>query len=160
MKKLILAAAGMVLALLCGCTRIETEYVDVEKEVAVEPLASYGFDGKSYTVHTLVSTENDDYVEFLIAREPEAPFSSYLVLSVMKEHLGKTIDFSNNMLINRVDYLVIFEDTTHYYPSEYAPKKGSLTVKKSGKGYSVELDARYIDGKEISFRYDGEFSQE
>lgn len=148
---------GVLLSILCGCTRIETEYVDVEKEVQVNPIASYSFDGKSYSVHTLVYSENEEYMEFLIAREPEAPYTSYMVLCVAKEHLGKKIDFSDYAYLNRVDYIVIFEDVNHYYPSEYAPKKGTITVKKSGKGYSIDLDANYIDGKSIKFKYDGEF---
>lgn len=151
--------ASVALALLCACTRIETEYVDVEKEVPVEPVASYSFEGRSYSVHTLVCSENDDYVEFLIAREPEAPFTSFVVLSVMKEHLGKAIDFSDYTYINRVDYMVIFEDVDHFYPSEYAPRQGTMTIKKSGNGYSLDLDARYMDGKALSFSYDGEFAR-
>ncbi len=151
--------ASVMLAVLCACTHIETEYVDVEKEVPVEPVASYDFEGRSYSVHTLVCSENVEYVEFLIAREPAAPFTSYMVLSVMKEHLGKTVDFSDYSYLNRIDYMVIFEDVDHYYPSEYAPVQGTMTIKKSGKGYSLDLDARYMDGKALSFSYDGEFAR-
>ncbi|MCQ2148419.1 MAG: hypothetical protein MJZ16_13045 [Bacteroidales bacterium] len=151
--------ASVLLAFLFGCTRIETEYVDVEKDAPVTPLASYNFDNKSYSVHTLIYSENEEYLEFLIAREPVAPFTSYMVLCIMKDHLGKKIDFSDYSLMNRIDYMVIFEDTKHYYPSEYAPKNGNMTIKKSGKGYSIDFDAKYIDGKPISFKYDGEFAK-
>lgn len=154
-----LIIAGMMLALVCGCARVETEYVDVEKEVAVEPVASYSFDGKSYSVHTLLLSENEEYLEFLIAREPKAPYTSYMVLCVLKAHLGKTIDFSDYAYLNRVDYMVIFEDNKHYYPSEYAPWIGTITVKKSGNGYDIDFDAKYIDGKPVSFRYVGEFQK-
>lgn len=156
MRKTILIA-GVLLSLLCGCTRIKTEYVDVEKDVPVSPLTTYSFDGKSYSVHSLFYSENEDYLEFLIAREPEAPYTSYLMLSVMKDHLGKEIDFSDYAYLNRVDYLVIFEDINHYYPSEYAPRTGTFTVKKSSNGFGIDLDAKYIDGKSIKFNYDGVF---
>lgn len=158
MKRVIIATVLAALAA-CSCTQAEPEVIEVEKEVAVEPLASYGFDGKDYSVHSLILSyyEEYGYLEFYACREPEKPYSSYVVIGIPEENLGKTLDFSNLALMNRLDYFIQFEDTMHYYPAEYAPKSGTLLVEESKDGYHVKLDARLADGKPLFFEYDGKF---
>lgn len=155
-----LILASFALAALYGCTKIETKYVDVEKEVAVDPISSYSFDGKKYSVHTLTCGQSEDYIAFVIAREPKDPFTSYIVLYVLKDHIGQTMNLADGTLLNRYDYMIIFEDANHYYPAYSAPRSGVILVAQTKAGYHVSIDILLADGKPLVFDYDGDFAVE
>lgn len=158
MKKYIYAIVA--LALLAACGPEEPIYKEVIKEVPVEPLTKYVYDGKDYTVHTLFYNEDEDYVEFMIAREPVSPFTSYIALFIHQDNVGKVMDFENPSLANRLDYMIIYEDVDHYYSPYFAPKKGTVLVEKEGAGkYSIDFTATMGDGKTLSFKYSGEFAR-
>lgn len=137
-----------ILLLAVSCAEKEPIYKDVIKEVPVTPLSKYVYDGKDYSVHTLLCSEDENYVELMIAREPEAPYTSYVALFVHKDNVGKTLDFSNPSLTNRLDYMIIFEDVDHYYSPMFAPLSGTLKVQANP--YRAVLDAVMADGKRLT----------
>lgn len=160
MKAYMKIAAFAAVLLACSCTRIEVEEKTVINEIPQEPLSSYEFDGTGYSVHTLKASydkENGYYV-FLIAREPLAPYRAYINIMIHEDNMGKILDFSDTRLVNRVDYVFMFEDANHYYSPYYAPKGGTMQANKLfGGGYRLLLDMRLADGKPLKFDYMGDF---
>lgn len=164
MKKtrITLMAAVILWALsFCSCTKTEIVYVDKEviKEVPVTPLCSYTYDGKEYSVHTLGAAFEEGYYTFLIAREPQKPYNSYLNIMIPDYNMGRELDFGDPSLSNRIDYVILFEDLSHYYSPYFAPQSGKMKIKKaSGKNaYKIEMDVILRDGKPFSFNYEGDF---
>lgn len=161
----VLLSAALVLT---SCVKIEEveKIIDVEKEVPVEPLAWYSYDGQSYSIHTLVSQDNgeDDYTAFFIGREPNNPYTSYIVLYILNSNLGKTLDLSDYNVMNRLDYMIQFEDCKHLYSPAFAPEEGSLKVerlssKDGSPAYSIDMEVRWADCKTLSFKYSGSFEK-
>lgn len=150
---------AMTLALVCSfaCKKQDPEIVTVTKEVPVEPITAYSYDGTSYTVHTVTCTQDDDFLEILVAREPEAPFSSYVFIGIPNENIGRKMDFSDKSLVKRLDYFLAFEDPSHYYSADYAPKSGTLLIEKSSNGteFKLTLDAKLYDGKPLKVTVSG-----
>lgn len=151
---------------LCSCTKVEyievIVPVDVEKEVPVEPVTYYEYNGKQYSIHSLESKFEDGYYYFLMAREPEQPYSSRIELIVPEFNLGKVLDFTDVMLTKGIDYVLLFEDAEHYYSPAYAPKSGTLQVRKNSAedSYKVKFDIVLPDGATLKFDYNGKFSPE
>lgn len=144
----------------CACTKIVVEDRTIENEVPQEPITSYVYDGVTYTVHTLKSEYDSEngYYMFLIARETEAPYSSYINFMVAEEHVGKEIDLTGGHFENRIDYVLLFEDANHYYSPYYAPKGGVIKVTRIKDGsYHLAMDIQLHDGKSLKFDYSGEF---
>lgn len=147
----------------CACTKIEKveKVVDVIKEVPVTPLAYYNYDGKNYSVHSINYQEDEDFVSFLVCREPEPPVKNYFILFVHKAHLGKTLDMSNASLTNRFDYMISFEDTDHLYSVMYAPKQGTIKVDKGAKAgeYAIDINVQWEDKRPLVFHYSGKMTE-
>lgn len=151
-------------AMLCACTKTQIVEVvvpvDVEREVPVEPVTYYEYNGKQYSIHSLESKFEDGYYYFLMAREPEQPYSSRIELIVPEYNLGKILDFSDVMLTKGIDYVLLFEDAQHYYSPAYAPKSGTLQVRKNSgaeDSYKVKFDIVLRDDSTLKFDYNGEF---
>lgn len=160
MKRFLIYSISAVL-LCCSCTKIETivNIVDVEVPVPVDPLAYYNYDSKDYSIHTLQYQMIDEYTAFLIAREPESPFGNCIVLYILEKHLGKTLDFTDITLDNRIDYIVYFEDANHLYAPIYKPQSGTLNITKGKRNgeYSIDLNVQWNDKKPLTFKYSGLF---
>lgn len=148
-----------IMALVSSCTTTKTEERIVEKYVPVEPLTCYYYENEPYTVHSLKSYVEDGYYYFLIAREAEEPFTSRIELIVPEYNLGKILDFSDVSLSKGIDYALLFEDAEHYYSPDYAPKSGTLQVRKNSgnNSYKVKFDLVLRDGASLRFDYNGEY---
>lgn len=157
----ILPAAVAACILAGACTKTEVQYQDKEviKEVPVAPVANYNYNGTTYSVHTLGAVYADGYYTFLIAREPQKPYNSYINIMIPDYNLGRELDFTDVSLSNRIDYVLLFEDMSHYYSPFFAPKGGKMLIRKAdGKNaYSIDIDITLADGKTLKFKYEGEF---
>lgn len=149
------------LAALCGCTKTITKERVVENPVPVEPVTWYYYQGEPYSVHTLESYVEDGYYYFLMAREPQAPYLSRIELIVPEYNLGKILDFSDLTLSKGIDYVLLFEDTEHFYSPAYAPKSGTLQVRKNPgqDSYKVKFDIVFRDDATLKFDFNGEYGQ-
>lgn len=144
---------------LCSCTKtIEREVIEY---VPVEPVTYYYYGNTSYSVHRLQSYYEEGYYYFLIAREPEDPFNSRIELIVPEYNIGKILDFSNVSLSKGIDYVLLFEDPTHYYSPDYAPKSGTLQVRKNAAkdSYKLKFDLILPDGENLRFDYSGTYPE-
>lgn len=151
---LLCVMAGAVSAL-SGCTKIVVR--EVEEPQVVEPLTYYYYNDQEYSIHTLLSRYDDGYYYFVAAREPEAPFMSRIELIVPEYNLGKIIDFSDVSLTKGIDYVLLFEDANHYYSPDYAPKSGTLQVRRNSgdASFKVKFDVVLKDGSSLKFDYNG-----
>lgn len=143
----------------CACTKIEYREREVIEYIPVEPVTSYWFDGTEYSVHTLDSRYEDGYYFFFIARNPQAPYTSRIEVIIPEYNVGKILDFSDYMLTKGIDYVLLFEDQDHYYSPTYAPKSGTLQVRKNTEkdSYKLKFDILLHDGTPLKFEYNGIF---
>lgn len=138
----------------CNKTIIEREVIQY---VPVEPVTYYYYQDTPYSVHRLESAYEDGYYYFLIAREPKEPFSQRIELIISEDNIGKVLDFSNPSLSKGIDYVLLFEDMNHLYSPDYAPKSGTLQVRKNAAqdSYKVKFDIVLSDGASLRFDYNG-----
>ena len=56
-------------------------------------------------------------------------------------------------------FKLLFEDAEHYYSPVYAPKSGTLQVRKNAgtNSYKVKFDLVLQDGATLKFDYNGEY---
>lgn len=125
---------------------------DVVVDVPIAPAGYYTFNGEDYCFYSVKSTITEEWSEIIIAREPQEPYNSVFYFALSNEFLNKEMDI--NRLYKRVDYRMIFETPSVYYPEYYAPRSGRICLREDENG-NLKLDADLIlsDGKPFSIHY-------
>lgn len=146
----------IILMAICLAAAVACRKQPVPEEIipAVEPLATYYYDGVEYPVHTAVYAENDN--SLMVRISPMKPYedqTTYAVIGIHASLEGEEIDVERAW--HNDDYYFIYEDPVKYY-SQFRPlNEGTIRIEKAPQGFEITVDVILPDGVEFQFEYEG-----
>lgn len=149
---------GWTLAMLCGAAGLTgCSSDDDEPAPAPTELGTYRFDGVSYDILSVRSSNDGSYLMFSFSPlAASAPMTTYVAFGIRLYWLGSEVDIST--VSHNDDYIFIYEDPVHYYSQYRRPLEGSYFVGENGENnYTVRIRFTLPDGKPFEMDFTGDF---
>lgn len=140
---LILFSAASVLT---GCSKD----VSIEPQgVVVGKYGTYTFGEEEIPVNSYTTSDEDWFLVMLSPLESTASASTYAVVGVLPELIGREVDVER--AYQNSDYVFVYEDPTYYHAAFRPLQSGSILIDVQGDEVSIKVDVVTFDGQRFKY---------
>lgn len=141
---LMLLSAAFVLI---GCSKDES----IEPQGVVEgKYGTYTFGEEEIPVNSYTTSDEDWFLVMLSPLESTASASTYAVVGVLPELIGREVDVEQ--AYQNSDYVFVYEDPTYYHAAFRPLQSGEIKIEVEGGLVSLEIDVITFDGKVFKYK--------